>query len=298
MSPAGSDQLSRFLLPDAGVRGVRVHLDQTWARIRANDRHLPAARALLGEAVAASALFTAHAKIEGSLSIQLSARQALRTLFAECTAGGSLRGILRLEDDAHALASDLREAAAGGTLAITIENPGSAGRDPVRYQGLVELSSASLPGAFEHYFRQSEQLPTRVLLAADDSAAAGLMLQQLPGDEGDRDGWNRASILFDTLSREELLAWDDDTLLHRLFHEESPQPMGHQPLRFGCSCSRRRVSAMLQSLGEGEARAAVVGDVASVRCEFCGQTYEFGPADIDALFTGEQASSEPPQRLQ
>lgn len=298
MTPAGSDQLSRFLLPDAGVRGVRVHLRDTWATIRGNDPHLPVASALLGKAVAASALFTAHAKIDGRLSIQLSARHELRTLFAECTAGGTLRGILRLDDASRPLPADLREAARDGTLAITIENPAPGNRDPIRYQGLVELTSGSLPGAFEDYFRRSEQLPTRVMLAADDTAAAGLMLQQLPGDEGDGDGWNRASALFDTLTAEELLALDGDTLVHRLFHEEAPEHMGGRALRFGCSCSRGRVSSMLQSLGEGEARAALMDGVASVRCEFCGQTYEFAPEDIDALFTEAQASSGSPPHLQ
>ena len=298
MTAAGSDQLSRFLLPDAGVRGVRVHLRDTWATIRANDPHLPAASALLGEAVAASALFTAHAKIDGRLSIQLSARHELRTLFAECTAAGTLRGILRLDDASRPLPADLREAARDGTLAITIENPAPGNRDPIRYQGLVDLASGSLPGAFEDYFRRSEQLPTRVMLAADDTAAAGLMLQLLPGDEGDDDGWNRASALFDTLTHAELLALDGDTLVHRLFHEEAPEHMGGRALRFGCSCSRERVSSMLRSLGEEEARAALIDGVASVRCEFCGQTYAFQAPDLDVLFTDAQARSQTPSRLQ
>lgn len=298
MTAAGSDQLSRFLLPDAGVRGVRVHLRDTWATIRGNDPHLPAASALLGEAVAASALFTAHAKIDGRLSIQLSARHELRTLFAECTAAGTLRGILRLDDASQPLPADLREAARDGTLAITIENPAPGNRDPIRYQGLVDLASGSLPGAFEDYFRRSEQLPTRVMLAADDTAAAGLMLQLLPGDEGDGDGWNRASALFDTLTPAELLGLDGDTLVHRLFHEEAPEHMGGRALRFGCSCSRERVSSMLRSLGEEEARAALIDGVASVRCEFCGQTYAFQAPDLDVLFTDAQARSRTPSRLQ
>ena len=296
-----SDRLTRFLLPHAGVRGVRVHLRDTWATIRSHDTHLPAAGALLGQATAASALFTAHAKIEGRLSIQISGTRAVRTLFAECTSQGTLRSILRLTDPGAPLPADLREAAAGATVAITVENPGAGGREPVRYQGLVELAADSLSGAFEDYFLQSEQLPTRILLAADDTAAAGLMLQQLPGADGDADGWNRASILFDTLAPAELLAWDGDTLLHRLFHEESPQPMGGRALRFGCSCSRERVASMLQALGPEEARAAVVdgeNEAATVRCEFCAQTYRFKQSDVDALFTGMQAPLEAPSRLQ
>ena len=293
-----SDRLTRFLLPHADVRGVRVHLRDTWNTIRSHDDHLPAASALLGQAVAASALFTAHAKIEGRLSVQLSGRQQIRTLFSECTSAGTLRGILRLANPTEPLSDDLRDATHGATLAITIEGPGIGSREPTRYQGLVELSQPTLSGAFESYFQQSEQLPTRILLAADGHSAAGLMLQQLPGSDGDADGFNRASILLGTLSPAELLALDTDILLHRLFHEESPELMGEQPLRFGCSCSRERVSGMLQSLGREEAQAAVIDGEASVRCEFCAQTYRFTPGDIDALFTGVQASMDGPGRLQ
>lgn len=301
MSPTqpDSDRLDRFLLPQAAVRGVRVHLGDTWAQIRARVDELPQQAAiLLGEAAAASALFTAHVKVDGRLSIHLRSDGALRTLFAECTAKGTLRGIVRLAEGTDSVAADLRQAGKGATLAITIENPAHGQREPVRYQGLVEMASESLSGAFEDYFLRSEQLPTRILLAADDNAAAGLMLQQLPGSDGDADGWNRASTLFDTLTPAELLGLDADTLLHRLFHEESPEAMGGRELRFGCSCSRQRVADVLTALGREEADAAVIDGQATVRCEFCGQAYHFRQDDIDALFTTRQAPMEAPPGLQ
>ena len=249
-TPSDQDVLSRFILPAAGVRGVRVHLDETWAQIRARGADLPAAVVeLLGEASAAAALFTGHAKVDGRLSVQLRGDGPLRTLFAECTAAGTLRGIARTEGDAP-LPRDLQALAGDAVLAITVENPSvGADREPVRYQGLVALDSDSLSGAFEGYFRQSEQLPTRLLLAADETRAAGLMLQKLPGDAGDDDGWNRAGALFETLSAAELLDWPAATLLRRLFHEDGVELLGERPLRFGCSCSRERVEAMFQSLG-------------------------------------------------
>lgn len=162
----------------------------------------------------------------------------------------------------------------------------------------MPLEADSLSGAFEDYFRQSEQLPTRVLLAVDGERAAGLMLQKLPGDGGDGDGWNRASALFDTLATDELLATPAATLLHRLFHEETPELVGDRPLRFGCSCSHERVAAMLQSLGREEAEAAVIDGAARIQCEFCGRRYVFSPAEVAALFTLPGAMAESPDRLQ
>ena len=303
---ADRDQLTRFLIGGAGVRGVRVHVDDAWRQIRSraagssHDAPPAAAVELLGEAVAAAALFTGHAKIDGRLSIQLRGHGALRTLFAECTAAGTLRGIVQLAEDGEGceVSRDLRTLGADAVLAITIENPSSAGREPMRYQGMVALESDSLAGAFEDYFRQSEQLPTRLLLAADGERAAGLMLQKLPGDEGDGDGWIRAGALFDTLRPLELLDWSGDTVLNRLFHEDGGQVLGTKPLRFACSCSRGRVEAMLVSLGHEEARAAVADGEALVRCEFCGQNYRFSGDQIETLLAVASSQMAAPDRMQ
>ena len=293
------DQLTRFLLERAGVRGVRVHLDDTWREIRARAAYPAAIAELLGEAAAATALLTAHAKIDGRLSLQLRGGNGpLRLLFAECTASGTLRGIAQLDGDADpGVPRDLRAIGEGAILAITIENHRDD-REPMRYQGLVPLEADSLGGALEDYFRRSEQLPTRLLLAADGRHAAGLMLQKLPGDHGDDDGWVRASALLDTLAPHELLGWPVSTLLHRLYHEEEVRLLDQRPLRFACSCSRDRVAAVLQSLGEEEARAAAIDGMVEIGCEFCGQRYHFDADAIGALFAAGPAPLAPPPRLQ
>ncbi len=292
-----NDLQTRFLLPIAGVRGVGVRLHDTWRDLLAHSDYPQAARNLLGQSCAAAALFTGHAKVNGRLSLQLRSQQALRTLFAECTAEGTLRGIARLTDGTDA-PTDLRELGDDALLAITIENPGLDPREPQRYQSLVSLQADTLSQVFEGYFRQSEQLPTRLLLVADGKTAAGLMLQKLPGDEGDADGWNRAGALFDTLEPAELLALPTSELLHRLYHEEAPEILAERPLRFACSCSRERVAAMLQSLGPEEAHAALADGQAEVRCEFCGQRYAFSEPQIGELFASPVVGMEAPERLQ
>jgi molecular chaperone Hsp33 len=292
----GDDLLTRFLLPGAGVRGVHVRLAGSWTTLLSHATYPPVARRLLGEACAAAALLTAHAKIDGRLSLQLRADAGLKLLFAECTAAGSLRGIVQLDDGADA-PPDLR-GLDRPTLAITIENPGLDPREPLRYQSLVELSSPTLDEVLEDYFRQSEQLPSRLLLAADGTHACGLMLQKLPGDAGDEDGWARAGALFDTLAADELAATPGPVLLQRLFHEEALQVLAEKALAFGCSCSRERVAAMLQSLGEEEARTAAQNGQAEVQCGFCGRRYHFPLAEIGVLFDRPAANSPAPDRLQ
>ena len=282
-----SDRLTKFILERPGLRGVRVHLDKTWQEILARREDLAAAQALLGEAIAATAMLTGHIKVEGRLSLQLRSSGTLRTLFTECTAAGTLRGIIQTEDQSDfqlqriSLQNDLSDDA---LLAITIESPQS--NDTVhRYQGLVPLEAEQLSGALEDYFEQSEQLPTRIFLFANSHFAAGLMLQKLPGESPDEEDWNRVSHLFETLTSQELLELSADTLLHRLFHEEGLRILEEKPLAFACSCSQERVEAMLLALGEEEALAAIQPNgEATITCEFCGKNYSFSKSNISNLF--------------
>lgn len=297
VSDATTDFRTRFLLPEAGVRGVIVQLQRAWQELLSHAEYPQQAQSLLGQSLAAAALFTGHIKIDGRLSLQIRSDGALRTLFSECTVDGTVRGIVQLEEGADAPAR-MDTLGAGAVLAVTIENPGLDPRAPQRYQSLLEINASDLAGCFEHYFAHSEQLPTRLLLACMDGKAVGLMLQKLPGDEGDAEGWTRAEALFGTLDASELLDTSAQTLLYRLFHEESVRMMDTSALRFGCSCSRERVEGVLHTLGPDEARAALENDRIEVRCEFCGRRYHFDASNLDALFGAPSLIAPSSDRLQ
>ena len=289
------DGLLRFLIEASGVRGVLVRLSDTWAAVRQRADYPPAVAACLGETLAATALMTGHAKIDGRLSVQLRGTGALRSLFAECTRDGTLRGLARYSEP---LPDPLgpRAFGQGSLLAITIENVAVGGRDGMRYQGMVGLESDTMAEAFEGYFTQSEQLPTRMLLAADGETASGLMLQKLPGQVDDGDGWRRAAAVFETLGRDELLATAPGELLFRLFHEDGVRLLDSRALEFGCSCSRERVLAMFQRLGREESLAAADENeppVAEVSCEFCGHSYRLPREELLELFRQPPAMPAP-----
>ena len=290
-----SDILLRFLIEASGVRGVLVRLTNTWTAVRERTDYPLAVAACLGETLAATALMTGHAKIDGRLSVQLRGTGALRSLFAECTRGGTLRGLAHYSEP---LPEPLgpRAFGEGSLLAITIENVVIGERDGTRYQGLVDLDSDTMAEAFEGYFVQSEQIPTRMLLAADGETASGLMLQKLPGQVDDTDGWLRATAIFETLGRDELLDTPPDELLFRLFHEDGVRLLDTRTLQFGCSCSHERVLAMFQSLGREEALAAAdehEPPVAEVTCEFCGQCYRLPREELLGLFRQPPAMPAP-----
>ncbi|MEP6897356.1 MAG: Hsp33 family molecular chaperone HslO [Rhodanobacter sp.] len=284
------DVMHRFLLERAGVRGVLVRLGAAWRDIAGRADYPSSLHALLGETMVASALLTGNIKLDGALSIELKSSGALRLLFAECSDRGRLRGLARWDDPLPApLALDVLPDA---IMAITIGNIDRG----QRYQGLVDLQDASLSGALENYFLQSEQLPARILLAADGDHAVGLMLQKIPDLGGndtlpDEDAWNRIVHLTATLGLQELLATAPEQLIHRLYHDESAQLSEPRPLAFGCSCSRERVTSMLRSLGRIEVEAALVarnGEI-EVICEFCAQRYYFDRIDAEHLLSDSAA---------
>jgi molecular chaperone Hsp33 len=291
------DKLSLFLLESSGVRGALVRLDEAWQAIAARTDYPAAVAERLGETCAAAALFTGHAKVDGRLSVQMRGTGALRTLFAECTAAGTVRGIAHYDPPLPEPLTP-RAFGPGSVLAITIESQPPGAHEMVRYQGMVGLEADTLSEAFEAYFAQSEQLPTRVLLVADARRAAAIMIQQLPEGHRDADGWTRASALFDTLAPDELLGLDSRTLLFNLFHEDEVRLLAERPLAFGCSCSRERVADVLRSLDLDETLAAAKDGRTEVHCDFCGQGFAFDEAEVRSLFQSAGPNAPGSERLQ
>lgn len=284
MSQRHSDVLHRFLIDGTPVRGVLVRLDESWNAIRGRCEYPPAVAKLLGEAMAAVALFGGHTKVEGRLSLHLKGGQSLRTVFAEYRQPGVLRGLAHWHDPMPAELSP-RQFGSDALLAITVETEVPGQDEPVRYQGLVDLDAPNLAQACERYFSQSEQLPTRLILLEHGEHVAGLLLQVMPGADSDDALWTELGALLDTLSAQELVELPAETLLYRLFHERGVRLLAEQSLAFDCTCSRERLAQMLRGLGEDEATAALHDGYASVACEFCGQAYRFDAIDIRALFS-------------
>ncbi|HEY4093103.1 MAG TPA: Hsp33 family molecular chaperone HslO [Luteibacter sp.] len=290
------DVLHRFMLEKAGVRGVLVRLGHSWQEIASRVEYPEGLRSTLGQAVAASALLTGNIKFEGTLSLEFKSQGAVRLLFAETTDQGRVRGLARFDPDALSHIVDL------GTLdeamlAITVGHA-----EKGRYQGVVTLDgTSSISEALEGYFDRSEQLPARILLAADGDHAVGLMLQPVPGEGGhsaadaDDDAWARVGHLTETLGAREMLATRPEELLYRLYHEEQVRLYDPRPLAFGCTCSRERVEGMLRALGRDEVHATLDdrnGEI-EVICEFCATRYTFDRVDAEQVLAGPDTPPAP-----
>lgn len=313
-------ELHKFLFDGLPVRGMLVRLTEGWREVLA--RREPGAaypaelRELLGQMSAASVLMQANIKFNGALVLQIFGDGPVKLAVAEAQHDLTFRVTAKCvgEIPAGAGLEAMLNVDGQGRCAITLDPKDKfPGQQP--YQGVVPLHGDQreplhkLSDVLEHYMLQSEQLDTKLVLAANGEIAAGLLIQRLPvqgegnlqgrrneDDIGLSDAFNRISILASTLTAEELLTLDADTLLRRLFWQEpltrfEPLTGEHGP-RFACTCSRERVANMLRGLGREEADSVLAerGDV-EIGCDFCGRHYRFDAVDVGQLFA--QAGDQP-----
>jgi len=293
-------ELRRFLLEAQPLRGHWVRLGAAWQELRARRAYPPVVEALLGEAATAAVLLTATLKFAGTLTLQLSGNGRVGLLVAQCTDDFQLRAVAQ-HDLAMGEAAEFPELVGTGRLAVTLQPDTST----AQYQGIVPLEGANLGQCLERYFENSEQLPTRLMLAADATRAGGMLLQKLPGSGGAGESagaqlqtaWEDLQHGLDALSPEVLLEAPAEQAVQQVAGVHDCRLFGVTPVRFGCRCSEARVAGLVRALGLQEARAALADQGAlTVTCEFCGRDYRYDPVDVEQLFAADGPVQHSPGR--
>ena len=295
-----ADTMQKFVFEDATVRGELVDVSETWKQVQARRDYPPAVKSVLGEMLAATALLSANLKFNGAIIMQIYGDGPLRLLVVECDSDLNMRATAKLADNAvvsdDATLPELVNVQGEGRFVITLD-PKDKLPGQQAYQGIVPLDGATVATVIENYMLRSEQLDTKLWLAADSDVSRGLLLQKLPHEggivtstENDLATWDRSVMLASTLRQEEMMSTDVETLMRRLFWEETIRVFDPQHPHFLCTCTREKVGTMLQMLGQEEVNSALeeLGKLA-VDCDFCGQHYEFDPVDCAHLFTTEAA---------
>jgi molecular chaperone Hsp33 len=311
-----TDKLHKFLFEGLPVRGMLVRLAASWCEVQARHAqqgaYPPAVNALLGQMAAAATLMQANIKFDGALILQVFGDGPVKLAVAEAQPDLSFRATAKVAGavDAQAQLAAMVNVHGKGRCAITLDpKDKSGGAQP--YQGIVALHGddgaplQAIAQVLEHYMLQSEQLDTRLMLAADQNVAAGLLIQRLPVEgEGNlerahredeiglNEAFNRIAHLASTVTADELLALDAETLLRRLFWEEAVRRFEPLAPRFACTCSRERVRGMLRGLGREEVEGIIAErNTVEIGCDFCGAQYRFDAVDAGGVNTS------PAQRL-
>jgi molecular chaperone Hsp33 len=288
------EQVQRFIFEGRPVRGHWVGIGQGWRDLRQFRDYSPPVQELLGQAVCAALLLAATLKFKGTLTLQLQGTGAVGLLVAQCTHDFRYRALARAQGEgaATSLTPEVFRwlVGEGGRLTVTIE----AEERDMRYQGVVPLKGHSLAVCLEQYFASSEQLPTRVRLAADTDHAAGLLVQRVPevggsaaesADDEAGTAWADAQASLEAVTAADLLQFTGEELLMQDFRQHDVRVFAGTPVRFECRCDTDRVGNMLRGLGEAEVRDVLKEQGAvTVTCDFCNRPYEYDAAAVDALF--------------
>ncbi|HEX2530555.1 MAG TPA: Hsp33 family molecular chaperone HslO [Burkholderiaceae bacterium] len=291
-----ADTLQSFMFEEAPVRGELVEIVDAWRQVQERHDYPKAVKILLGEMLSAAVLLSASLKFNGAIVMQIYGDGPVRLLVVECDSDLQLRATAKLAPEAviddNAALPQLVNAHGNGRFVITLDPKEKIpGQQP--YQGIVPLDGESVASVIENYMLRSEQLHTRLWLAADENVSRGLLLQKLPHEGGsgspltdDTEPWNRIVMLGSTVRAKELLSTDIQTMMHRLFWEETIRVFDARHPGFRCSCTREKVGNMLKMLGREEVEAALTElGTLGINCDFCGQHYEFDKVDCAQLFT-------------
>lgn len=304
-----SDQLKKYLFQDHSTRVQAIRLTEAW-QTGLEHQHYPACvQALLGELVAAAVLLASNLKFQGSLVLQLQGDGPIALIVVECSASLTIRATATLREG-HAVPADgslqsLLNTNGQGRFIVVLD-PDRQATDMQPYQGIVPLEGDTVAQVLELYMRNSEQLDTRLWLASNETDAAGLLLQRMPGHGGhaaravgaagnNDDTWERAVALASTIRTPDLLGLDTDELIRRLFWEETLLSFPAQDVIWSCPCTRERVVNMLRMLGQDEIQEILSErDHIDVACNFCGKPYRFDAVDCAGLFLEQRDTPDSP----
>ena len=276
-----SDTIQRFVFDQKDIRGEIVHLDKSYQDAIQGHDYPPVIQTLLADALVSVTLLSATLKFEGRLSIQLQGGDIISLLLVQITHNQEMRATIKWNGSTEDKA--LAELIKNANLVITIEpNEGQ------RYQGIVPLEGDRFNQFIEKYFKQSEQLPTRIWLASDQEHAAGLLLQRLPEKENqvrsNEQDWEHFTILTETLKNTELLKLPNGELLYRLYHAEAVKIFDAQTVQYVCGCSKDKCENAIISLGSPEIESIKnEEEFIEIKCDFCNKNYHFDIVDLTRL---------------
>ena len=275
------NHLHRFLFKEHNIRGEHLRLTNAWQEMIAERHYPPMLTQFLGELTAVSVMLASGMKHRGKLTLQMMGEGAIHLLVVEVTHDLKIKGVAKTQEALPDHAS-LKELIGSGQILVTLENDDTN----TLYQSYVPQEGETVAEAFEAFMSQSNQLPTKLWLAADDQAVAGVFLQKMPDtDEKDADAWNRITHLASTVKTEELLSLDAQSLLHRLFHEETLELYPEQSVTYECLHDKSKIDAMLINLGREEVNQILdkEGEVV-IHNEMCNRHERYSKEDIERLF--------------
>ncbi len=297
-----NDIVVPFYIDEAQVRGRLVRLGSELNQILVNHSYPPIINRYLAELVTIGVALSTDTKQEGLFTLQITGGQIIKMMVVDVTSEGEVRACAKWNEESLNIllegtnnSPSLRELFANAFLVFTID---LVNKDD-RYQAVVELTGSTLSECMHHFFRQSDQVPTGLVVGtqtdaiSEDYLAASIILQKLPPSsdfseekiEKEIDDWFTDLSLLGTVTKQELLDKNlaPNTLLYQLFHERNIRVLPSREIVSKCYCSRQRIEEILSNFSESDLTDMIIDGKISVTCEFCNETQIFNKTEIDEI---------------
>lgn len=275
------DGLQRFIFEKAEIRGEIARLEDTYQTIVAQRPYPEPLKLILGEALIACLLLVGSIKFEGELNLQFEGNDVLPMMIVQCDHLLNIRAFARYAEDKSA--KDYQDALLNGKMMLMIKQ----NHQTESFQSHIPITSTSMSENIMHFFAMSEQVATQVHIAINQQRVVGFLLQLLPGgDTVQRElFWEYASTIGQTLTEDELLNLDNQTILHRLYHEADIRLLIEKEGRFQCRCSSDKMQKLIKMLGENDVHELLKeSGYVEITCDFCNQHFVFDAIDVAMIF--------------
>ena len=276
-----TDSAQKFLLEEKDVRGVIVHLTESYQKIAKQHDYPAIIQQYLGEVLVAAALLMETIKLNGRMTIQFQSEGAIQLLVAQINSEGHLRGLAQW--DSSAAEAELVSGLGKGELVITIFQRGND--RPM--QGIVSLENRTISEALTFYFLQSEQLPTTFSLSVTDKFAVGMLLQLMPEEKSENHqvSWEKISKRVAEINAAEIFYDNNASFLAYYFPDDLIRLFDARELTFQCGCTIEKMENAIRMMGVEEANL-IIKEKAEivVTCEYCNHEYAFDRAAVENIF--------------
>ncbi len=277
-----TDSAQGFIFENSAIRGQIVRLERSFQTIGQQREYPAAVLRFLGETLVSNVLLSTTLKYQGQITMQMRPNGPLEMLVAKCDNDLRVRGLAQWDEECAEYT--LTDSVQSGQLVITVQPENQVDV----YQSVVNINHQPIAQVMEHYFSQSEQLPTRLWLAVDQKRAVGLLIQQLGEDKLDLEQskaiWEEVVILTNTVTQNELLNLDNKTILHRLYHEHDLRLFEPKPVEFRCGCNFTKMQGAILIMGRDEAIVLLNQyKKLTVKCEYCNSEYAFTEDEVLAI---------------
>lgn len=285
-------KVHRFVSNDLTLRAAAVDATDVVLEMQRLHKAFPLASAGVGKAMVGALLLASQLKDKQQVGLLFRGNGALKSIYAEADFEGNVRAYTpnpQYEPPTYEEGLKLSHALGHGTLTVARHQPFQ--KQP--FHGTVEMVTGEIGDDIAHYLHQSHQIRSIVSLGIylDQHGhvvkAGGVIVEVMPGVEENivdllQKNADTKKVSVSKILREGGVPTD----LVQPFLEGIPytQLEHDYEIQYFCPCSKDRVIAALEVLGEADLQDMIdKAEKPEIICQMCGKPYHFELEEVEEI---------------